>query len=187
MPAGTFSVAGAGADIWGTSDQFRFVYQPIDGDGEVVARVASVLNTDVWAKAGVMIREDLTANAPNAMALVSAGQGFKFQRRVTRGDQSTVDGGFGGMAPQWVRLVRSGTTISGYYSPTGTNWMLMGSCFDFDAHARLCRPRRHQPQPVDGQQRNADQCDRHGKRVSAYDDAVSRSAQDRQRWPAEAE
>ena len=124
---GTFSVAGAGADIWDTSDQFRFVYQPIDGDVEVVARVASVLNTDDWAKGGVMIREDLTANARNAMALVSAGQGFTFQRRVTRGDASTFNGGFGGMAPQWVRLVRSGTTISGYYSATGTNWVFMGS------------------------------------------------------------
>ncbi len=40
---------------------------------EVVARVGSVLNTDVWAKAGVMIREDLTANAPNAMARVTPG------------------------------------------------------------------------------------------------------------------
>ncbi len=127
MPAAPSPWRAPASDIWGTSDQFRFVYQPIDGDGEVVARVASVLNTDVWAKGGVMIREDLTANAPNAMALVSAGQGFTFQRRVTRGDASTFNGGFGGMAPQWVRLVRSGTTISGYYSPTGTNWIWMGS------------------------------------------------------------
>jgi IPT/TIG domain len=125
--AGTFSVAGAGIDIWGTSDQFRFVYQSIDGDGEIVARVGSVQNTDPWAKAGIMIREDLTANAPNAMARVTAGNGMGFQRRVARGNLSTSIGGFSGVAPQWVRLVRSGNTISAYYSPTGTNWILMGS------------------------------------------------------------
>ena len=42
----------------------------LNGDGSIVARVDSLQNTDPWAKAGVMIREDLTGNAPNAMAPV---------------------------------------------------------------------------------------------------------------------
>ena len=60
---GTFTVNGGGVDIWGTSDQFRFVYQQLTGNGEIIARVTSLTNTDPWAKAGVMVREDLTANA----------------------------------------------------------------------------------------------------------------------------
>src|SRR5262249_51601668 len=43
---GTFTVTGAGVDIWDTSDQFRFVYQAVDGDAEVIARVGSVQLTD---------------------------------------------------------------------------------------------------------------------------------------------
>ena len=39
------SVTGAGVDIWDTSDQFQFVYQTLDGDGEIVARVTSLQNT----------------------------------------------------------------------------------------------------------------------------------------------
>ena len=74
-----------------------------------------------------MIREDLTANAANAMARVTAGNGMGFQRRVARGNLSTSIGGFSGVAPQWVRLVRSGNTVSSYYSGTGTNWVFMGS------------------------------------------------------------
>jgi len=35
--AGTFIVEGSGADIWGPADAFRYVYQPISGDGEIIA------------------------------------------------------------------------------------------------------------------------------------------------------
>ncbi len=125
--SGTFSVSGAGVDIWSSSDQFRFVYQTLTGDGEIVARVASLQNTDAWAKAAVMIREDLAGNSPNAVAQVTAGNGMTFQSRVTRGGTSTSINGFPGTAPQWIRLVRSGHTFTGYYSANGTAWTLMGS------------------------------------------------------------
>src|ERR1700674_1375688 len=52
--SGTFSVTGAGVDIWDHSDQFQFVYQTLVGDGEIVTRVDSLLNTNTMAKAGVM-------------------------------------------------------------------------------------------------------------------------------------
>ena len=57
---GTFTVAAGGLNIWGTSDQFHFVYQPLQGDVEVIARVASLHDVDHLSKAGVMIRETLT-------------------------------------------------------------------------------------------------------------------------------
>jgi hypothetical protein len=53
----SFTVDAAGIDIWGTTDQFYFVNQPLSGDGEIVARVTSLTPTDPWAKAGVMFRE----------------------------------------------------------------------------------------------------------------------------------
>src|SRR5688572_13670520 len=69
----TFTISAAGADIWNTSDEFHFVYQPIDGDVEVLARVDAVSYAHAWSKAGVMIRSSLAANASHAFALVSAG------------------------------------------------------------------------------------------------------------------
>ena len=39
---GVFTLTGAGADIWGTADAFHFTYQRLTGDGEIVARVATV-------------------------------------------------------------------------------------------------------------------------------------------------
>src|SRR5207302_9070020 len=53
---GAFTVNGAGT-IWGTSDTFNFVEQPIAGDVTIIACVASIQNTDPFAKAGIMIRE----------------------------------------------------------------------------------------------------------------------------------
>src|SRR4029453_9929829 len=53
----TFTVSGAGADIWNTKDEFQFVYQPLQGDAEIVARVAPLRQRDPWAKAGVVSRE----------------------------------------------------------------------------------------------------------------------------------
>ena len=51
-----------GRDVWGSSDQFRFVYQPVTGDVEIVARVVSITRAHSWSKAGVMIRESLAAD-----------------------------------------------------------------------------------------------------------------------------
>jgi regulation of enolase protein 1 (concanavalin A-like superfamily) len=124
--AGTFSLSAGGVDIWGVADQFRFVYQPIDGDGQVVAFVGSMQSADAWTKAGVMIREDLTAGSTNVMVSASAANGMVFQSRVSRGGVTTSLK-LAGTVPHWVRLVRSGSTLTGYHSTDGTTWTLMGS------------------------------------------------------------
>ena len=41
---GTFTVDGAGVDIWGTTDQFQYVYQQVTGDIDIIARVVSLEN-----------------------------------------------------------------------------------------------------------------------------------------------
>ena len=123
---GTYTVSGAGADIWGTSDQFRYVYQQISGDLDVVAHVASVQNVNTWTKAGVMVRESLNANARHAMALISAGQGYSFQWRLDTAGQAAFVSGGSGNAPTWVRLVRTGFRFEAFRSTNGTSWTSIG-------------------------------------------------------------
>jgi hypothetical protein len=77
-----FTVTAAGKDIWGQSDQFRFVYQQVTGDVEIIARVDSVTMANSWSKSGVMIRSSLAANAAHGFALVSAGKGVGLQYRA---------------------------------------------------------------------------------------------------------
>jgi beta-lactam-binding protein with PASTA domain/regulation of enolase protein 1 (concanavalin A-like superfamily) len=123
----TFSVTGAGADIWATADAFRFVYQPLTGDGQIVTRVASVQNTNAWVKAGVMIRADLTPGSPQAMMMVTPGKNNNFQRRTAAGGVSTSTTGAAVKAPYWVKLTRSGTTVTAYESANGVAWSTVGT------------------------------------------------------------
>ena len=127
VSAGTFSVTGAGADIWYGSDQFHYMYQPVSGDVEIIARVVGLQNTDNWAKAGVMIRESLTGPAAHAFMLGSAASGWAFQRRPATNAQSVHSPGSTGAPPGWVRLVRAGSTFSGYQSADGVTWVLVGT------------------------------------------------------------
>jgi Big-like domain-containing protein len=124
---GTYTVKAAGADIWDTADQFHFVWQPVTGDVDVVARVASIGATSGWAKAGVMVRESLTAGSRHASALLSQSNGYAFQRRLTTDGLSSHTGGALTAFPGWVRLVRKGTRFDAYQSATGTSWTLIGS------------------------------------------------------------
>ena len=126
---GTFTVTGAGADVWGTSDAFHYAYTTLDGDGTIVARVSSIQSINSWTKAGVMIRNSLDPSAAYAYMLVaaSASRGVAFQRRTADGATAVGTSGSLSTAPRWVKLVRSGATISGYESADGTTWTLVST------------------------------------------------------------
>ena len=108
---GVFTVSGSGSDIWGSSDQFRFVYQRVEGDTEIIARVAGLQGVHAWSKAGVMIRGSLTGPSAHAMLIASPEKGWAFQRRQYDGGLS-LNTEQPGVAPGWVRLVREGALIS---------------------------------------------------------------------------
>jgi hypothetical protein len=124
---GTFTVQGSGTDIWGTSDQFRFVYRTLAGDGAIVARVQTLQHVDPWSKAGVMIRERLNASSKFAMALVSGTQGIAFQRRTAASAAAVHTAGPARVAPQWVKLERTGSVIKASTSTDGATWQVIGT------------------------------------------------------------
>ncbi len=125
--AGTFNVSGEGSDIWGTADEFHYVYRRMGGDGTIIARVVTQQNTGGWAKAGVMIRETDAAGAAHAMMVVTPSNGTAFQwRPVSDGASSNSNTG-GRVVPYWVKLVRSGNTFRGYSSSNGTTWSLQST------------------------------------------------------------
>ncbi len=124
---GIFRVAGGGADIGGASDQFRFVYQTVNGDVDITARVDAITANTLAAKTGVMIRGALTANAVHAFATVPADKGVAFQRRTQAGGATTTTPGPGLRAPVWLRLVRMGTAVTAMSSEDGSNWTTIGT------------------------------------------------------------
>ena len=125
---GLFTVLGSGDDIWDVADGVHFVFQSLDGDGEILLRVVTQdMSTHAWAKAGVMIRETLNADSAHAMMVVTPGQGTSFQYRMSTG-QISVDAtpGNGVIAPCWLRIARSGDTLTGYLSADGSTWVEQG-------------------------------------------------------------
>ena len=125
--SGAFAVTGSGADVWDTADGFRFVYVTNSGDCTLVARVTALQNIDPWSKAGVMIRSSLASNAPNAFIAVTPGNGVTFQYRTITNGTCGFANTVGLTAPYWVRLVRSGSTFTGYRSLDGITWTQQGS------------------------------------------------------------
>ena len=123
----SWTVSGGGADIWSAADQFNFVHQDLSGDESIIARVAALANSNVWAKAGVMLRNDETAGSAFADVVITPGSGVSFQWRASAGAAaaSTTVGGIA--APIWVKLTRFGSSFSGYYSADGVRWTQIGA------------------------------------------------------------
>jgi regulation of enolase protein 1 (concanavalin A-like superfamily) len=121
----TFTLQGSGADIWETTDGCHFLSQGISGDFVITARLASMSNTDYWAKAGLMIRESSSAVSKNVSLLVTPQVGgTRMQWRNSQGG-STFDHELSGSnAPLWLRITRSGNTLTGWQSNDGATWAI---------------------------------------------------------------
>ena len=134
---GTFTVSGSGADIWGTSDAFRYVFQPMNGSVQVVARVTSLQNTHAWAKAGVMMRESLSATAAHVILDVTPSGTIEFMTRSSTGAATTLIT-YGSQAPPaWLKLSRSGTIVSASVSANGSTWTALGTTTFAPASANI--------------------------------------------------
>src|SRR4029079_16901011 len=120
-------VRGSGSEIGMDKDEGYFVYQQLAGDGQISARIDSIGKTNVLAKAGVMIRGNLDRAAPCAYAMVQANERAALRYRGRMGGVATTLGERDAEFPGWVRLVRRGDRIAGYYSENGTDWQEMGT------------------------------------------------------------
>lgn len=124
---GTFVVSGSGNDISGMGDTFQFTCQPIVGNATMTARITSLEDTDGFAKAGLMFRQSFTSNSVNVMVFITPASGDGFQNRTVTGGTSNYIQSQAVTAPYWLRLQRTNDNFSGYGSPDGTNWTLLGS------------------------------------------------------------
>ncbi|MCU0913447.1 MAG: discoidin domain-containing protein [Planctomycetes bacterium] len=122
-----YTVSAGGTDIWNNGDQFRFVYKSLNGNGSMTMRVDSIGNTNVWAKAGPMIRETLDTGAKNAFIGVTPGSGVSFQWRAVTSGASANSQTAALVAPYWVRLTRTGNAFKAERSADGKAWTQQGT------------------------------------------------------------
>ncbi|HYB18758.1 MAG TPA: ABC transporter permease subunit [Streptosporangiaceae bacterium] len=128
------------------TDNFYFVRQPLAGNGSITVRVTSltgrlpVLNNVQpgpgpipttpglmpWAKAGLIIKNGTAEGSAYAAMMVTGSNGVRMQADYTQ-DTAGLPGAVGVSNPRWLRLTRSGDTITGYDSADGTHWTQVGS------------------------------------------------------------
>lgn len=120
-------IRGGGAEIGMDRDEGYFVYQQLAGDGQITARIESIAKTNILAKAGVMIRGSLDRAAPSAFAMIQVNERAAFRYRGRAAAVSSTLGERDAELPAWVRLIRRGDRISGYYSDDGMDWQELGT------------------------------------------------------------
>jgi hypothetical protein len=142
---GSYTVIGAGNDIWDQRDEFTYQFTEVIGDFDVQVRVESLSPAARWTKAGIMARESLSefsrmAFVRTAPGDVPTGNGqngvndVKFMYRTGLDNNAGVNGGQhedGTGVPTypntWLRLVRVGNTVFSSNSSDGLNWSFLAS------------------------------------------------------------
>jgi len=138
---GCFTAPPVGPGGEAVSDSFYFVRQPLAGNGSVTVRVTSLAGLIPagngpgtatkpglvpWAKAGIIIKASTQPGSAYAAMMVTADHGVPMQDNFT-GDTAGQPGAVTAQDPRWLRLTRSGDTITGYDSADGLHWTQVGT------------------------------------------------------------
>jgi hypothetical protein len=137
--AGAHPAVAIGPGGEAVTDDFYFVHQSLDGNGSITAQVAS-LDTVLpmaggstpphiavpWAKAGIIIKASTRPGSAYAAVMATPAHGVRMQYDYTH-DLAGLPGAVSAASPRWLRLTRSGDTITGYDSADGRHWAEIGT------------------------------------------------------------
>jgi ABC-type transport system involved in multi-copper enzyme maturation permease subunit len=152
VSACTVPVGPGGEEV---TDQFYFAHRPLAGNGSITVRVTSLTGMIPatpssganggsgrrpagqgspgmrsgllpWSKAGIIIKASTRQGSAYAAMMVTGGHGVRMQYDYTR-DTAGLTGGVSAASPRWLRLTRSGDTLTGYDSADGTHWTRVGA------------------------------------------------------------
>ena len=127
---GSIHMNAIGRDIWDTTDEFGYAYKNLTGDGSMIARVDDLDGApSAWAKAGAMVRQSTAAGSVHSFTCMTGGNGngAEWQGRETDNGTSVNTDATDPLAPPyWVRIDRTGDSLTGYLSPDGEHWTQLG-------------------------------------------------------------
>jgi hypothetical protein len=125
---GRLIVEGSGEDIWDHTDRMYFLGTPVRGSTELTARVMDrPWRSHEWAKAGLMIRDNLEGHGRHVFLCVTPDHGMNVQYRQSAGGGSgNREGGQVGSYPVYLRIRRTGDLIQAYRSDDGSFFEKVG-------------------------------------------------------------
>jgi Tol biopolymer transport system component len=110
--ADTYTISGGGANMWGTSDSFHFVWKKVSGDLTLTAKVRFAADGgNPHRKACLLIRQSLDADSPYADAALHGDGLTSLQYREAAGAR-TYEIQSLTSAPASLRIVRRGKYVS---------------------------------------------------------------------------
>ena len=144
-PAGRPCSAPLGPGGESVADSFYFVRRPLAGSGSITVRVTSLTGAasagsavaggasgqataglQPWSKAGILIKAGTRPGSAYAAMLVTGAHGVRMQYDFTQ-DTAGLPGTVAPASPRWLRLTRSGGTLTGYDSADGSHWVKVGT------------------------------------------------------------
>jgi ABC-type transport system involved in multi-copper enzyme maturation permease subunit len=127
------------------ADSYQYFDQSLTGDGTLTVQITSLtgrISTNPpdaapsisasrpglaeWAKAGILLTPTTTQGSSYAAVTATAGHGLRFQSDYTH-DQGGLPATITSASGRWLRLTRTGDTITGYQSTNGTTWHKLGT------------------------------------------------------------
>jgi hypothetical protein len=121
------------------SDQSWFVHRDLGPEGSITVRVAAMTGTITypppdhdeivsglvpWAKTGIIIKDGVEQGSAYAAVMMTGDHGVRMQydyEHDIAGTAASPD------SPRWLRLTRSGDTVTGYESADGREWLAIGT------------------------------------------------------------
>jgi hypothetical protein len=108
-----------------TKDEFEFIYQVIQGDGQVSVKLPGIELEGKTIRGGLMIRDSLSADAKHVMLSATRKQEVALTWREQKDSPNVVSGFSSSAGGGWLRLARNGDWFGGYVSSDGLNWTLV--------------------------------------------------------------
>ncbi|WUH95204.1 DUF1349 domain-containing protein [Streptomyces sp. NBC_00433] len=128
-------------------DSMTLVHRPLTGDGGITVRITSLTGlyapggrmqvgaapgtgmtagVQPWAKAGVIVKNGTEQGSAYAAVALTGSHGVRMQYDYTH-DLAGTPGAASPSTPRWLRLTRTGDTLTGYDSTDGTHWTTIGT------------------------------------------------------------
>ncbi|MGD0383522.1 MAG: rhamnogalacturonan lyase, partial [Thermoguttaceae bacterium] len=122
--SGIFTVTGSNAN---SPDGLQFATQGLIGNSTLICQVVS--QDSATGTSGLMIRKSTSSTSAYASIVVAAdtNKHIFFYYRSSDGGSVKYGYTYYTALPIWLKLVRSGSSFSGYYSTDGSTWTQVGS------------------------------------------------------------